>query len=173
MILAGRGGARIVLAGALAVAVSLAIHFWIVESAPPGTAMLRVLPFAVLYAGGQLVLATIFGRTLRAGHEPLCTRFARVIHGTLRPDVERYTRAVTLAWTVFFATLFSLSLALYLAGALEAWSVLANILTWLLVAAMFIVEYAIRHRVLKDWDHVSFGTAVRAFAHHVSRSEAR
>ena len=169
----GRGGARVVLACALAVAVSLAIHFGIVETAPPEEAMLRVLPFAALYAVGQVVLAFVFGRTLMAGREPLCTRFARVIHGTLRADVERYTRRITLVWTVFFATLATVSIALYAAGALEAWSVLANVLTWLLVASMFAIEYAVRHRVIKDWDHVGFAAAVRAFAHHVSRSEAR
>lgn len=170
---AGRASGRLVAAGALAVAVSLLIHFGIVETAPPDQAMLRVLPFALVYAAGQLVLAFAFGRTLLAGREPLCTRFARAVHGTLRPDVERYTRAITLAWTVFFATLFSFSMVLYLAGALEAWSILANILTWILVAAMFIVEYVVRLRVLKDWEHVSFGTAVRAFAHHAARGRAR
>ncbi len=173
MSLAGRGSARLVLAGAFAVAVSLAIHFFVVESAPPERAMLQVLPFALVYAAGQLMLAVVFGRTLLAGREPLCTRFARLVHGTLRPDVERYTRAITVAWTLFFVVLFVASIALYLPGALEAWSILANILTWILVAAMFVAEYAIRHRVLKDWEHVSFGTAVRAFAHHVSRGEAR
>ena len=170
---AGGGGARVVLAVALAVAVSLAVHFGIVMRAPPDEAMLRVLPFALAYAGGQMVLAILFGRTLLEGREPLCTRFARIVHGTLRPDVERYTRAITLGWTIFFTTLFALSTALYAAGALEAWSLLANVLTWLLVAGMFGVEYVVRLRVLKDWDHVSFGTAVRAFAHHVSRNGAR
>lgn len=164
----GRGRMRVVLAGILAVALALVVHFRIVEAAPPGTAMIALLPFALLYAAGQLFLAVAFGRTLVGGREPLCTRLARMVHGTLRSDVERYTRAITIAWTMFFVTLFLASAALYLSGAFEGWSLLCNVLTPFLVAAMFLVEYFVRHRVLKDWEHVAFSTAIRVFARHAA-----
>ena len=164
----GRGRLRVVLAGILAVTLALAVHFGIVESGSREGTMIALLPFALIYGAGQLFLAIVFGRTLLAGREPLCTGFARLVHGTLRPDVERYTRAITAAWTAFFVTLLLASGALYLSGRFEAWSLLCNVLTPVLVAAMFLVEYFVRHRVLKDWDHVGFGTAIRVFARHVA-----
>jgi len=118
------------------------------------------------HAGAMLVLAIAFGRTLAGQRDSLCTRFARMLHSTLPPEVERYTRKVTGAWTIFFAVLFVLSCALYLGGFLAAWSLLANILTPILIAAMFMVEYAVRHRVLPGWERVGVLGGIRAFSRH-------
>lgn len=122
--------------------------------------------FFVEHAGANLVLAFVFGRTLFGGREALCTRFARLLHGTLPVEVERYSRRVTAAWTLFFATLFALSCTLYFGGFLAAWSVLANILSPILTVAMFMVEYAIRHRVLPQWERVGLLGGIRAFSRH-------
>ena len=122
--------------------------------------------FFVEHAGANLVLAFVFGRTLFGGREALCTRFARLLHGTLPAEVERYSRRVTAAWTIFFATLFALSCTLYFGGFLAAWSVLANILSPILTVAMFMVEYAIRHRVLPQWERVGLLGGIRAFSRH-------
>ena len=122
--------------------------------------------FFVEHAGANLALAFVFGRTLFGGREALCTRFARLLHGTLPVEVERYSRRVTVAWTIFFATLFALSCTLYFGGFLAAWSVLANILSPILTVAMFMVEYAIRHRVLPQWERVGLLGGIRAFSRH-------
>lgn len=122
--------------------------------------------FFVEHAGANLVLAFVFGRTLFGGREALCTRFARLLHGTLPVEVERYSRRVTAAWTIFFATIFALSCTLYFGGFLAAWSVLANILSPILIVAMFMVEYAIRHRVLPQWERVGLLGGIRAFSRH-------
>ena len=122
--------------------------------------------FFVEHAGANLALAFVFGRTLFGGREALCTRFARLLHGTLPVEVERYSRRVTAAWTIFFATLFALSCTLYFGGFLAAWSVLANILSPILTVAVFMVEYAIRHRVLPQWERVGLLGGIRAFSRH-------
>ena len=126
--------------------------------------------FFVEHAGANLVLAILFGRTLAGGREPLVTRFALIIHGELPPEVARYTRKVTIAWTVFFATLCVLSCVLYLGRFLEAWSVLANILSPILVGAMFVVEYMVRLRALPNWEQVGILGGVRAFSRHFGRA---
>ena len=118
------------------------------------------------HAGINLMLAIVFGRTLAAGRDPLVTRFARLLHREVPPEVEAYTRRVTIAWTIFFATLFVLSCVLYLGGFLAAWSVLANLASPILVGAMFVVEYVIRHRVLPDWERVGILGGLRAFSRH-------
>ena len=124
--------------------------------------------FFIEHAGMNLLLAVMFGRTLMGGSEPLCTRFARIIHGTLPPDVVRYTRQVTLAWTIFFASLFVLSCALYLGKFVAAWSFLANIASPILVAMMFVVEYAIRLRVLPNHERIGILGGIRAFLQHAA-----
>ena len=122
--------------------------------------------FFVEHAGGNLLLAFVFGRTLAAGRVPLCTRFAELLHGALPPEVVAYTRRVTLAWTIFFALLALASASLYLGGFLTAWSALATMASPVLVALMFVVEYAVRLRVLPNWERIGILGGIRAFSRH-------
>ena len=122
--------------------------------------------FFVQHVTINLVLAAVFGRTLFGGREPLVTRFALMIHGELPAEVARYTRRVTVAWTALFLAIVAASCTLYLGGWLAAWSFLANFLNPLLLVAMFVLEYAVRHRVLPDWERVGVMGGVRAFSRH-------
>ena len=65
--------------------------------------------FAWLYllqqAGAYGLLGISFGRSLGQRRVPLCTRFATLVHGPLSAAATRYTRSVTVAWTVFFAAM--------------------------------------------------------------------
>jgi uncharacterized membrane protein len=115
----------------------------------------------------NLALALAFGRTLAAGREPLIARFARVVHeGTLPPEVERYTRRVTVAWTVFFLLVAAASTLLYAAHRLLAWSLLVNVGGPVLMGLMFALEYLVRTRALPHWEHVGMLAGMRAFARH-------
>ncbi len=118
------------------------------------------------HAGTNLLLGIMFGRTLAGSSEPLCTRFARIVHGTLTPEIARYSRQVTAAWTVFFLAITLASCALFLGGFMTAWSVLANFLTLPLVALMFIVEYAVRRRVIKQVSPGHFLDGIAVFWRH-------
>jgi uncharacterized membrane protein len=122
--------------------------------------------FFVEHAGGNLLLAIVFGRTLVGKGDALVTRFARLMHEQLPPEVERYTRRVTLAWTILFTTLFALSCGLYFAGLPAAWSVLANIVNPIAIVGMFGIEYAVRLRALPNWEQVGILGGVRAFSRH-------
>jgi uncharacterized membrane protein len=122
------------------------------------------------HAGVNLILGIVFGRTLVGGREALCTRFARLAHGTITPRAERYSRGVTIAWTAFFAAMFTVSCALYLAEQRAAWSMLANFLNPALVVAMFVVEYAVRLRMLPDQPPIGILGSVRVFTRHFERA---
>ena len=126
--------------------------------------------FFLEHAGGNLALAILFGRTLLPGRDALVTRFARIMHPMLPPEVERYTRHVTLAWTILFLVLLALSCILYFAGRLSAWSTLANIVNPIAIVAMFVIEYGVRHRVLPDWERIGILGSVRAFSRHFRRA---
>jgi uncharacterized membrane protein len=124
--------------------------------------------FAWLYliqqAGAYVLLAIGFGRTLGQGRVPLCSRFAAMVHGVLPPDVERYTRRVTVAWTVFFIAIAVLLVILYAAAPLPVWSAFANFGCIVLIALMFAVEYLIRRRVLPGLHHRGFLASMRIIA---------
>ena len=132
--------------------------------------------FGVIYwlqhAGMQLILFFVFGRTLLAGHLPLCTRFARVVHAplVLTSEHERYTRRVTLAWALFFAVMGLTSTALFFLAPLATWSIFANFLTLPLVVLMFVVEYGIRQWALPDVPPTHILDAVRAFRDNAGHS---
>ena len=67
--------------------------------------------------------------------------------------------------------MFVLSCMLYLAGDLAAWSLFANIASPVLVAAMFVVEYLVRYRVLPNWERTGVLGGIRAFARHFATAQ--
>jgi uncharacterized membrane protein len=97
-----------------------------------------------------VALAAWFGASLRIGHEPLVTRFARHAEGTLSPAGLAYTRDVTLAWSLFSAAMVAASTLLYFLAPLALWSAFANLLTLPLVGTMFVAEYLVRVRVCPE-----------------------
>jgi uncharacterized membrane protein len=97
----------------------------------------------------NLAMALLFGRTLAAGRTPLCTQFAAMIHGgALTPAVARYTRQITLAWTLFFVAIAGVSTLMFAVAPTLAWSTFANYLALPLVAVMFVAEHACRRFAL-------------------------
>lgn len=142
----------------IAVPVVVACCWWVAHTALP------VLP---LYAAPVLVpafLAWAFGHTLLSGRTPLIAQLVRALHapGEEPPSgVWAYARKLTLAWTILFIVLassnFVLALlaepdGLLLASGIqppltvpqEWWSLFANLIGYLVVAAFFTIEYAYR-----------------------------
>jgi len=115
------------------------------------------------HAGTQLLLCLMFSRTLRQGREPLCTHFARVVHGSVTPALAHYTRQVTVAWAIFFAIMAALSTLIFFSTTVRMWSIFANFFTAPLTCSMFIAEYAVRRTRDLDTEQVSILAAVKAF----------
>ncbi|MBK1723549.1 hypothetical protein [Thiocystis violacea] len=119
--------------------------------------------YFIQHAGIFTLLAIGFGRTLAAGAEPMITRFARLAHdGRLAPEVVRYTRSVTILWTLFFAGMAAVSGILFGLGDLAHWSFFANLLTPTLVIATFAGEFIVRLRVLPAEIRTGFIESIRA-----------
>jgi len=111
-------------------------------------------------------MAWVFGRTLRDGRMPLIEIAARAMRGSeeqLGAEVVAYARGVTQAWTSLFVGLAVVNLVLAMlarpAGLLvvagfdpavsvplSAWSLFANVLSYLLIAALFAIEFVVRAR---------------------------
>ncbi|WP_019142427.1 hypothetical protein [Noviherbaspirillum massiliense] len=115
------------------------------------------------HAGTQLFLCTLFGRTLGPGREPLCTSFAKTVHGPLTPALERYTRQVTKAWVVFFSLMSATSTAIFFLASLSTWSAFANFFTAPLIGLMFVGEYLVRRRRHPHMRHAHILDGVKAF----------
>ena len=163
LVLAWRSPQRIVMLGMFVLACATLWAGWSALEQHFG------LVYWLQYLGMQLVLFMTFARTLIAGRQPLCTRFAEALHAPLTQQQEIYTRQVTVAWSLFFAALASASTLLFFLAPLTAWSVFTNFLTLPLVALMFIVEYWVRRRVLPDMQHGHILDAVRAFRNTSAR----
>ncbi len=163
LVLAWRSPRRLTMLGVL---VLLCIALWAGWSALENH---FGLVYWLQHVGMQLVLFLTFGRTLIAGRQPLCTRFAQAVHAVVTPQHEIYARQVTIAWTLFFVAMALASTLLFFLAPLATWSVFANFLTLPLVALMFVGEYWVRRWVLPDMRHTHILDAVRAFRNTPAR----
>jgi uncharacterized membrane protein len=89
-------------------------------------------------------LAFFFGRTLRAGHEALITRIARVSEPGLPAHLVRYTRRLTAIWCGYFVFAALLGLA---AGTAAVWT---GLLVWTGTATLFLGEHWLRPHLFPD-----------------------
>jgi uncharacterized membrane protein len=124
-----------------------------------GVDRLYVLQHAAFHAA----LAIVFGATLRAGATPLISALAERVQGLLPPEVQRYTRRLTLLWVVYFTGMTALSLALYAWAPWWWWSLYANLLTPLAAALLFLGEFALRYRLHPEFQRVSLMQTLLAY----------
>ena len=125
------------------------------------------LLYLLQHVGINLMLASLFGRSLLGPGEALITQLARrVFVQGISPRKARYTRAVTVAWTIFFLANASVSLLLYLLAPATLWSTYANLGNPLLIAVMFLCEHLWRRRVLPPEERPRIADVVRAWRHH-------
>jgi uncharacterized membrane protein len=119
--------------------------------------------YFIQHAGTNVMLAAAFGQTLARGRQPLCTRMAEAVRGSLCPEVVRYTRQITLAWTLFFLAIALASTVLFLWARIGVWSEFANLLWIPLILLMFAAEYQVRLRRLPQLEHRGIMDGIRAF----------
>ena len=122
--------------------------------------------YFIQHAGTNVLLAAMFGITLTRGRQPLCTRFAEAVRGSLSPEVVRYTRHVTLAWTLFFLVISLISTVLFLLGSVGVWSVFANFLSIPLILLMFVAEHLVRLHKLPHLEHHSIMDSILRLPEH-------
>jgi uncharacterized membrane protein len=139
----------------------IGLSCWLIARSPTPVMPLYIAPMLV-----PAFMAWVFGHTLAPGRTPLIAQFVRFMHRDHEePEaaVWVYARRLTLAWTVLFIALASINVllamfaepdGLLLAAGLRLpitvpqywWSMFANLIGYLLVAAFFVIEYAYRRR---------------------------
>lgn len=130
-----------------------------------------VISSALTHWAIYTTLLATFALTLRPGHDPLICAMARRLHGPISAELERYTRAVTIYWTGFFAVQLLTSILLFIFAPLVVWSFFVNILDLPLVAIAFAAEYLLRLRILSDPPRHSFAMIVKMVADIKNRQE--
>lgn len=126
----------------------------------------------ISHATAYLLLLWYFGRTLRRDGEPLITRFARRVHGSLPQGMEGFTRRLTIAWCGFFAAQLIASALLLAFAPIEAWSLFINLLNVPLVALMFVGQWVYRRVRYPDCPRASLWQAIEAFTQDASLSRS-
>lgn len=108
------------------------------------------------------LLCGLFATSLGAGSTPLITRLANIMrHGVMPMQVISYTRKLTLVWALFFGLLAVTNLLLAILAPLETWSLFANLLSYLLIACMFLAEYFFRRWYLGELIDYSFAEFIK------------
>lgn len=128
--------------------------------------------YVLQHVGINVLLCGWFGGSLRAGQLSLIGQFAERVH-PLSPAMVRYTAQVTFVWALYFAAMVLASIVVYARFSFAAWSVLANLLTPLLVGALFLGEYLLRYRLHPEFERTRLVDAVRAFYSAPVKSTAR
>lgn len=121
------------------------------------------------HMGVYTLLSVYFTRTLRGPGDSLVTQLARRVHGGELSDKQvRYTRRVTLAWSLFFATMVVVSVGLFLWAPLPVWAAFATLLGGPLIGAMFVIELMVRRWVMRGEASGSLRDTLKAWRAHQS-----
>ncbi|HUS25529.1 MAG TPA: hypothetical protein VM369_11325 [Candidatus Binatia bacterium] len=111
------------------------------------------------------MLAGVFGATLLPGRQPLIEGMARHERGGVLPDdLVTYTRRLTQLWTAVFVLMFGSALLLILLDRRELWSLMTNVVNYLVAGAIFPIEYVYRRWRFSHHHHPSFIEHIRLVA---------
>ncbi|MCW5633297.1 MAG: hypothetical protein KIT17_08160 [Rubrivivax sp.] len=113
------------------------------------------LMYVLQHAAIHVVLAGVFGLTLRAGRVPLITAMAMRLHRTVTPAMHRYTRALTQLWTFYFVGMIGVSVLVYSLAPWSWWSLFCNVVTPLAALVLFAGEHAWRWSRHPEFERVS------------------
>lgn len=152
-----RSGHRALAAACTAGALFIVARAWTGDGVPA-----RWL-YLAQHAGVHFALGLWFGSTLRGGGDSLITGLARKVHGSLTPAMAAYTRGLTLTWTLYFFGMAAASLLLFAFGDFGHWSLLANLVTPVLTAGLFVGEPLVRYWLHPEFERVSVQKALQAW----------
>ena len=78
--------------------------------------------------------------------------------------MQAYCRRVTWSWVIYFAAMALLSVLVYRYADWNTWSTLANIVTPLVIAALFVGEFVLRYWLHPEFERATLLDAARAYS---------
>lgn len=140
--------------------IAASVLAWWLVVAGQGLFALFVPPAAI-----PLALFFVFAGSLRSGHTPLITRIATAMHdGPLPEDLVRYTRQVTMLWACVCAAMFLSAVLLAAFATPRVWSFMTNLVHYLVLGAVFLLEYAWRRIRFRHHEHLGLVQFLRRVA---------
>jgi len=135
---------RLILQGSLLVMLGtlLALPLWLELDFMLG---IRFYPVLANLAVFSLFFLSLFSE------RPLVERIARLREGRLPPEAIPYTRQVTRVWCLFLFANSGVALATALWAPDWLWALYNGLISYLLVATLFAVEYGIRQHQRRRW----------------------
>lgn len=120
--------------------------------------------YVLQHAGIHFALFVSFAASLRPGRLSLIGGVAQRVHGQLSPAMVLYTGKVTRLWAGYFLAMVLASLCVYALAPWSAWSLLANLITPLVIAGLFVGEHLLRYRLHPEFERTTLSAAVRAYS---------
>ena len=116
--------------------------------------LIYIPPLLILFG-----LFILFSQSLFRDQIPLITRYAMMLSDKDKIDDRhyRYSRLLTIIWSIFFLLMALTSLALAVFSSLETWSLFTNVISYILITAFFVIEFFIRKRLFSDLDSLEGG----------------
>lgn len=106
----------------------------------PGIEYLVYLPPILIF----ISLFMLFFQSLREGETPLITRYAKLLGDKLEERHLRYNRSLTLIWAIFLLSMAAISIILAVFFSMDTWSLFTHVISYGLIAALFITEFSYR-----------------------------
>ncbi|MCW8900885.1 MAG: hypothetical protein OQK95_09470 [Gammaproteobacteria bacterium] len=89
-------------------------------------------------------LFILFIQSLAKGQTPIITRYAIMFNDKLEDKHMRYNRSLTKIWALFFLFMAITSIVLAVFFSIESWSLFTHLISYMLIASLFIVEFIYR-----------------------------
>ena len=122
------------------------------------------------HLGVHAALAMVFGSTLMPHRTPLCTKLAAWVHDDVtEPSLWRYTRGVTVAWTIYFTVVCIASIALFVGAPFTSWTWFSTVGSLVGTAAMFAIENFARRFFLPAKDRIGLLRTIEAVSQQFSK----
>jgi len=133
----------------LAVALNARSYAWLIFAlfAVVATALFYWHPVWLIYlppTAFDFLVAWFFVRSLLGDGPPLIGQYMRSVYEDLPPHMIRHARAMTWIWACVMAGLGVLAAGLALLHYAMAWSMVVNVISYAVMAAMFVLEYVYR-----------------------------
>jgi uncharacterized membrane protein len=122
------------------IALGFALLGWLLDDG----VWLLVLPSAT-----QATFALTFLRSLSG--TPLIEHFARMVKPELTAGERAHCRTWTKVWAIYLLVLAGIGLVLAAAASLRVWTLYVGVLNYVLIGALFAVEYVVRKISFRDY----------------------
>ena len=103
----------------------------------------------LVYFPPILILFSVFiffSQSLFNNQTPVIARYAQMIGDKLEAHHLRYYRMLTILWSLFLLLMIITSIMLALFSSRDSWSLFTHVISYLLIASFFIIEFMYRKR---------------------------